>query len=28
MKGQATLTGVWIPGLPDRIIPIKYRLLN
>ena len=28
MKGQATLTGVRIPGSPDRIIPIKYRLLN
>jgi len=23
MKEQATLTGVWIPGLPDRIISIK-----
>ena len=28
MKGQATLTGVRIPGLPDRIISIKYRWLN
>ena len=28
MKGQATLTGVRIPGLLDRIISIKYWLLN